>query len=118
MAPTCYGCEPTIGARLVHGEDPIEAIDTMKQTYINKAEILNGICYTELVYGRINKKLRDNLSRLEIERMIFDVVKGTEETFFQRIGKNIYVTSAEHNIKITINSYTYRIITVDRVAGG
>ncbi len=82
---------------------------------INKTEILNKICYTELVYGRINKKLKINLSKSAIEEMIFDAIKETQEIFFQRIGKNIYVTSQEKKIRITINSNTFRVITVDRV---
>ena len=82
---------------------------------IDKAEILNRICYTELVYERINKKLDSKFSKSEIETMLFDILKETQEVFFQRIGKNIYVTSREKNIKITINSNTYRIITVDKL---
>ena len=34
---------------------------------INKTEILRNICYTELVYGRINKKLNIKLSKEQIE---------------------------------------------------
>ena len=83
---------------------------------INKNEILNRICYTELVYERINKKLNGNFSKSEIEKMLFDIVKETPEIFFQRIGTNIYVTNHERNIKITINSNTYRIITVDKLS--
>jgi hypothetical protein len=82
---------------------------------IDKTEILNKICYTELVYERINKKLDVKFTKSEIEKMIFDIVKETQEMFFQRIGKNIYVTSRKRNIKITINSNTYRIITVDKL---
>ena len=80
---------------------------------INKMEILNKICYTELVYERINKKLNSKLSKSEIEKMLFDIITETLAIFFQRIGKNLYVTSREKNIKITINSNTYRVITVD-----
>jgi hypothetical protein len=47
--------------------------------------------------------------------MLFDTIVETQESFFQKIGKNIYVTSCEKNIKITINSNTYRVITVDNV---
>lgn len=80
-----------------------------------KTEILNNICYTELVYGRINKKLNSKYSKLEIEAILFRIIKETEEIFFQRIGKNIYVNNSQNNIKITINSNTYRIITVDKI---
>ena len=82
---------------------------------INKTEILNSICYTELVYERINKKLNTQFSKPEIEKMLFDIIKETPETFFQRTGKNVYVTSIEKNIRITINTNTYRIITVDKI---
>jgi len=81
---------------------------------INKEDILNNICYTELVYARINKKLKTKYSKLEIEALIYNIVKTTEEIFFHRIGKNIYVESAENSVKICINSNTYRIITVDK----
>ncbi len=82
---------------------------------IHKTEILYKICYTELVYERINKKLNSRLSKPEIEELILNVIQETAEQCFQRIGKNIYVTSIEKNIRITINSNTYRIITVDKV---
>lgn len=82
---------------------------------INKNEILNEICYTELVYGRINKKLQVNYSKTEIEKLIFDAVNETVEKFFQRIGKNYYITNTYKNIRITINSQTHRVITVDRI---
>lgn len=84
---------------------------------INKMEILNHICYTELVYARINKKLKANYSKSEIETILFNIIKDTKEIFFQKIGKNYYVSNVENNIKITINSNTYRIITVDKLIG-
>jgi len=82
---------------------------------INKTEILDRICYTELVYDRINKKINARFSKSEIEKMLFDIIRETQEVFFQRIGKNIYVTNSQKNIRITINSNTYRIITVDLI---
>lgn len=83
---------------------------------INKTEIINKICYTELVYGRINKKLKLQLSKSEIEKYLFDIIRETQEKFFQKIGKNIYVSNLQENIKITINQNTFRIITVDRIS--
>ena len=79
----------------------------------HKAKILQNICYTELVYERINKKLNSKLSKSEIEEMLFDIISKTPDMFFQRTGKNIYVSNKDKNIRITINSNTYRIITVD-----
>ncbi|MEQ9167929.1 MAG: DUF3781 domain-containing protein [Fulvivirga sp.] len=80
-----------------------------------KKEILEKICYTELVYGRINKKLNIELSNDKIEELIFSIINETEETEFKKTGKNIYITNNEQNIKLTINSYTNRIITADKL---
>ncbi len=80
-----------------------------------KNEILKNICYTNLVYGRINKKLNIQLSKNEIEKMIYEIIEETDETKFIKTGKNIYITNDNKNIRLTINSYTNRIITVDRV---
>ncbi|MCD4705292.1 DUF3781 domain-containing protein [bacterium] len=82
---------------------------------IKKRDILKNICYTELVYGRINKKFNIKFSKKQIEEFILKILKETEEKFFLKIGKNFYVTNTENNIKITINSNTFRIITVDRI---
>jgi len=80
-----------------------------------KAEILKKICYTELVYERINKKLNKQLSKFEIEELILTIIKETSETKFEKAGKNIYVTNKEKQIRLTINSNNYRIITADHL---
>jgi len=80
---------------------------------MNKNKILQNICYTELVYQRINKKLNTKLSKEQIEKLMFEVIEKTEEKFFEKIGKNYYITSG--NIRITINSNTFRVITVDKI---
>lgn len=80
-----------------------------------KTIIMKNVCYTELVYERINKKLNKQLSKNEIEKMIFETLKETKESQFDKIGKNIYVTNSNMNIRITVNSNTYRIITVDKI---
>lgn len=82
---------------------------------MNKIEILNKICYTELVYGRTNKKLNTTFSKTEIESLLSKIIRETEEMFFQKTGKNFYITNHENNIRITINSYTFRVITVDKI---
>ncbi|WP_010662284.1 DUF3781 domain-containing protein [Marinilabilia salmonicolor] len=78
-----------------------------------KELVLNDICYTDLVYERINKKLNRRYSRHEVEEMILETLKDSEETHFRRSGKNIYVTNNDRKIKITINFNTCRVITVD-----
>ncbi|PKV51526.1 uncharacterized protein DUF3781 [Aquimarina sp. MAR_2010_214] len=80
-----------------------------------KKEILNKICYTELVYGRINKKLNLELSKDEIEKLIDIILSETDESEFQKKGKNIYIKNHERSIRLTINSYTNRIITADKL---
>lgn len=80
-----------------------------------KPEILSKICYTDLVYGRINKKLKLDLSNGKIEEMITEIVKETDESQFEKRGKNIYITNFERNIRLTINSYSNRIITADKL---
>ncbi len=82
---------------------------------IDKSKIINNICYTELVYGRINKKLNTNLSKIQIEELMFKVLNNTEEKDYSKTGKNYYISNTENNIKITVNSYTFRIITVDKI---
>ena len=67
-----------------------------------KKDILDKICYTEL-------------SNNKIEEMIFAIINETDETEFQKTGKNIYITNNERNIRLTINSYTNRIITADKL---
>jgi hypothetical protein len=79
-----------------------------------KNEILKNICYTELVYKRINKKLHIDFSKKQIEKFILKILNKAEEDCISKIGKNYYVISAQNNIKITINSSTFRIITVNR----
>jgi len=80
-----------------------------------KKEILDKICYTELVYGRINKKLNIEISKDKIEKIISTIISETDESEFKKIGKNIYITNNERNVRLTINSYTNRIITADKL---
>jgi len=80
-----------------------------------KDKILQNICYTELVYERINKKLDMKFSKEQIEKLIVDAIKKTDEKCFEKIGKNYYITNIEYNIRITVNSNTFRVITADRV---
>tara|TARA_R110000765_G_C18758752_1_gene588747 strand:+ start:159 stop:419 length:261 start_codon:yes stop_codon:yes gene_type:complete len=80
-----------------------------------KDQILQNHCYTELVYQRINKKLGLNFSNEEIEALIKKIVSETTLDCFEKKGKNYYISSKENNIKITINSNTFRVITVDKI---
>ena len=85
---------------------------------INKQEILVRICYTELVYERINKKLNINFSKKQIEEYIYEILSETDKVFYLKKGKNFYIRNIEKRISITINSNTYRVITVDLIPSG
>lgn len=82
---------------------------------IDKQRIIDNICYTELVYGRINKKLKINYTKKQIESFVLKVLQETNFKYYVRRGKNYYVSNEEYNVRITINSFTYRIITADRL---
>lgn len=78
-----------------------------------KVLILKNICYTELVYDRINKKLNSKYTKDNIEKLLFYIIKETKESSFIKKGKNYYITNTKNNIVITINSNTFRVITVN-----
>ena len=82
---------------------------------INKSEILKNHCYSVLVYKRINKKLGSSFSNEKIEELIEKILNKTDIKYFEKIGKNFYITNKEYNIKITINSNTFRVITVSNI---
>ncbi|WP_299160308.1 DUF3781 domain-containing protein [uncultured Tenacibaculum sp.] len=82
---------------------------------INKKEILENHCYTELVYERINKKLKTSFSKNEIEIFIKRVLSEAPIEDYLKKGKNFYITNKQDNIKITINSNTFRVITVNSI---
>ena len=84
-------------------------IDDME---IDKNEIIKKHCYTELVYQRINKKLGTSFSNKESESFLKKVLKETGLEGYEKKGKNFYISNKQHNIQVTINSNTFRVITV------
>ncbi len=78
-----------------------------------KVLILKNICYTELVYDRINKKLNSKYTKDNIEKLLSYIIKETKESSFIKKGKNYYIINTKNNIVITINSNTFRVITVN-----
>ncbi|MBN1499801.1 MAG: DUF3781 domain-containing protein [Spirochaetes bacterium] len=83
---------------------------------VERKKIIDNICYTELVYRRINKKLGTDYSRSRIETLILDLLKTTPESGFTKKGKNYYIANMDKGIRITVNSYTFRVITADRLS--
>lgn len=87
----------------------------MKSEDINKEQIIKNICYTELVYGRINKKLGESYTEIQIERLMLTLLTESPVKDYVKTGKNYYISNHNHKIRVTVNSYTYRIITVDKI---
>ena len=82
---------------------------------IDKNKILENHCYTELVYERINKKFDANFSKQESEVLIKKVLTETGLENYQKKGKNFYISNKKYNIIVTINSNTFRVITVSKI---
>lgn len=80
-----------------------------------KSKIVKNICYTELVYERINKKLQSNYTKKQIEEKLFYIITNTDKELFIKKGKNFYIRNEKENIRITVNSNTFRVITVDKL---
>lgn len=79
-----------------------------------KQLILRNLCYTDLVYSRINKKLGVELSPTEIEELLHEALSKTDAKEIEKRGKNYYTNCCTYDMRITINSNTFRVITVDR----
>ncbi len=54
-----------------------------------KTVIREKICYTELVYQRINKKLKLSLSKDQIEELVLTIIEETDESNIKKkVKKN------------------------------
>ncbi len=82
-----------------------------------KKEIIEKHCFTDLVYDRINKNLGISFSREEIEGFILSILKEMDIKYFEKIGKNFYISNHKNNIRLTINSNTFRVITAHKWRG-
>lgn len=80
-----------------------------------KELIIEKLKYTELAYGRINKKLKINLKKSEIEELIIKIILSTKDKNIYKVGKNFYLINEESKIKLTINSNTFTFITANKI---
>lgn len=80
-----------------------------------KANIIKNLCYTELVYSRVNKKLNMNLTKKEVEEFISTLIAEIPEQEIVKTWKNYYLANHWKNIRVTLNSNNYRLITVDKI---
>ncbi|MGL5436910.1 MAG: DUF3781 domain-containing protein [Lachnospiraceae bacterium] len=79
-----------------------------------KTFVLEHICYTNLVFVRINKKLKMSLSPDEIRDFVYGVVVS-DKCLIYKHGKNYYACNESAGVQITINSFNCRVITADRI---
>lgn len=80
-----------------------------------KEHIINNHKHTLSWYDRINKKLWLSYNHNQIDNYIKDVLLATSLHDCIKTGKNYYFYNRQENIKITINSHSYSVITVDRI---
>lgn len=79
-----------------------------------KSFVLEHLCYSNLVFGRINKKLKSNLSPKEIEEFVYRMV-SSDDCMIYKCGKNYYACNETTGVQITINSFNCRVITADTI---
>jgi len=56
-----------------------------------------------------------NFNNENIKKYIFNLIQNTIERDIIKKWKNFYIYNKIDNIRITVNSFTYRIITVDKI---
>ena len=81
---------------------------------MEREKIKANICYTELVYDRIRKKLNIQLDNVNIENLISKIISD-DKSILDKRGKNFYVANKKMGIEVTINSNNYRVITASKV---
>jgi len=77
--------------------------------------ISENICYTELVYERVNKKLAVDWSHSETETWVHAILRDPD-SLVERRGKNYYVANQRRRSQLTVNAHNYRLITVNRLS--
>lgn len=76
------------------------------------SELKNNVCYTVLVYQRVNKKLGTNLTEAGIETLVTNILSDVTSAIEKR-GKNYYVSNQAFQVQLVINSFNTRLITVN-----
>ena len=71
--------------------------------------IQSRVCYTDLVYQRVNKKLNRDMTPAQIEALVQRVLNN-ELTSILCQGKNYYIEDKIEDVVLTINRNNYRLI--------
>ncbi|WP_246001298.1 DUF3781 domain-containing protein [Companilactobacillus musae] len=69
------------------------------------------VCYTPLVFERVNKKLKTDFSIAEIKSIVQNIINDST-TKITKTGKNYYLLNKQ--VELVINSYNYRLITANK----
>jgi len=77
-----------------------------------RQEFLNNICYTDLVFGRVTKKLKTVYSIDEIKNLVNQIISDPETTINKQ-GKNYYLQN--ESVELVVNSFNFRLITTNKV---
>ncbi len=81
---------------------------------MNRNTFVIDICYTVLVFNRVNKKLKTNWDVLTIKHIVNDILVSNDSNYKLQ-GKNWYVSNKNKNIELVINKNNYRLITDNRI---
>lgn len=84
----------------------------MEVTPVPAREIFSQqVCYTPLVFGRVNKKLGTDLTVDEIKQLVQKII-ADPQTSITKNGKNYYLQF--QTTELVINSFNYRLITANK----
>lgn len=78
----------------------------------NRNTFLQNVCYTPLVFKRVNKKLNTTFSDTDIKKLVNNIINGSLTTII-KTGKNYYLQN--NSIELVINSFNYRLITANKL---
>lgn len=84
---------------------------------ILKNSIVNQFKNTELGFLRIKRNLNvEHLTDVETESFLRKILTCTPLEKIETKGKNYYFNCFEYNARLTVNSYTFTIITAKQIA--
>ncbi|MBZ5992696.1 DUF3781 domain-containing protein [Leuconostoc gelidum] len=75
--------------------------------------IQSSVCYTPLVYERVNKKLSQIVSPTQVDELVTRVLNSEYASIISR-GKNYYIEERTEGVILTINKNNYRLITINK----
>ena len=88
----------------------------IKMDDILKNSIVNQFKNTKLGFLRIKRNLKiEHLTDMETESFLRKIITCTPLESIETKGKNYYFSCLEYNAILTVNSYTFTIITAKQI---